>query len=614
MNVVPLSGPSQRLNASSGNVASGNPLDIIPEQLLQLLPVAVYVCDRDGVILRYNRRAAELWGREPKLRDPTERFNGSLRLYRPDGTVLPHDQGPMGIVLRTGAPMRDQEVGLERPDGSRVVVLVDVDPLRDDDGNIVGAVNVFQDITDRKRLEREREAQERRHREVLDALPMAVYTTDAEGRITYFNKAAVTFSGRQPVLGSDEWCVTWRLYHPNGEPMPHEQCPMAIALREQREIRGAEAIAERPDGTRVRFAPYPTPLYDNAGKLVGAVNTLVDVSERETAKRHEHLLAAIVESSDDAIIAKDLNGKILSWNAGAERIFGYTAAEAVGKPITLIIPEDRQDEEPSILQHIKRGGRIEHYETVRRHKDGNLIDISLTVSPIKASDGTIVGASKISRDITDRKRAQEQQKLLLREMAHRIANLFTVTQGIVALSARFAATPAELARTIHDRLDALIRAQEITRPGLTGYAMDDTTLRALLQVLVAPYIDRRQRRDRLTLRGLDLPIKRSAVASAALVLHEFATNAAKYGALSAPDGTVTVEWSIESDKLVLEWRECGGPTIAMTPRHQGFGSFLARRLVEGQLGGSLSYEWPAEGVTIRCTLPLDSLGAVPATK
>lgn len=613
MNVVPLATTSLRLSAHAASESAQNPLDI-SAQLLELLPVAVYVCDRDGTILRYNRRAAELWGREPSLGDPRERFCGSLRMYRLDGTPLPHDQCPMGDVLRTGLPVRDQEVGIERPDGTRIVALVNIDALRDATGTIVGAVNAFQDITERKRLEMEREAQERRHRELLDALPVAVYTTDAEGRITYFNKAAVTFSGRQPVLGRDDWCVTWRLYHPNGEPMSHEQCPMAVALREQREIRGEEAIAERPDGTRVRFTPYPTPLYDNSGKLIGAVNTLVDISERENAKKHERLLAAIVESSDDAIIARDLNGTILSWNAGAERIFGYTAAEALGKAITLIIPEDRQDEEPSILQHIRRGGRIEHYETVRRHKDGHLVDISLTVSPIKGSDGTVVGASKISRDITERKRALEQQKLLLREMAHRIANLFTVTQGIVALSARFAETPAELARTIQDRLDALIRAQELTRPGLTGYAMDDTTLRALLQVLVAPYVDRRQRRDRLTLRGLDLPIKRSAVASIALVLHEFATNAAKYGALSAPDGMVTVEWWVDNDILSLVWQERGGPSVTMTPRHQGFGSILARRLVEGQLGGSLSYEWPAEGVTIRCTLPTASLGAVTAAK
>jgi PAS domain S-box-containing protein len=134
-------------------------------------------------------------------------------------------------------------------------------------------------------------------RAVLNALPAAVYTTDAEGRVTYYNKAAADLAGREPELGSDEWCVTWRLFTPDGSPLPHDCCPMAVAIRENRAVRGAEAVLERPDGTRVPFLPYPTPLHDASGALVGAVNMLVDISDRksvETARAH---LAAIVQSS-----------------------------------------------------------------------------------------------------------------------------------------------------------------------------------------------------------------------------------------------------------------------------------------------------------------------------
>jgi PAS domain S-box-containing protein len=134
-------------------------------------------------------------------------------------------------------------------------------------------------------------------------------------------------------------------------------------------------------------------------------------------------LAAIVESSDDAILSKTLDGVITSWNAGAQRLFGFTAAEAIGRPILILIPEDRQSEEASILGKIRRGERVSHFETVRRRKDGSLIDISLTVSPIRGDQGAIIGASKIARDISDRKRHQERQNLLLREMNHRIKNL-----------------------------------------------------------------------------------------------------------------------------------------------------------------------------------------------
>ena len=118
----------------------------------------------------------------------------------------------------------------------------------------------------------------------LDALPAPVYTTDKDGRITFYNRACVAFSGRRPEIGTDRWCVTWRLYREDGSHLPHDQCPMAVAIREQRPVRGVEAVAERPDGSRVRFRPYPTPMFDEEGALEGAVNLLVDVDARERAK------------------------------------------------------------------------------------------------------------------------------------------------------------------------------------------------------------------------------------------------------------------------------------------------------------------------------------------
>src|SRR5580700_4909510 len=145
-------------------------------------------------------------------------------------------------------------------------------------------------------------------RQMLDALPTAIYTTDAKGCITHFNPACVEFSGRTPELGSDHWCVTWKLFYPDGRPMPHDQCPMAVALKTGRVIRGAEAIAERPDGTQIWFIPYPTPLFDDMGNVVGGINMLMDITERKQAEAAKARLAAIVESSDDAIISKNLNG------------------------------------------------------------------------------------------------------------------------------------------------------------------------------------------------------------------------------------------------------------------------------------------------------------------
>ena len=274
-------------------------------------------------------------------------------------------------------------------------------------------------------------------RELLDALPAAIYTTDAAGRLTYYNAAAVQLAGRKPKIGSDEWCVTWRLYRPDGTPLPHDECPMAVALKTGRPVRGLEAIAERPDGTLVPFMPYPTPLHDASGNVVGAVNMLVDLTDRSHAEQVRQLLASIVESSDDAIVSKDLNGVIASWNPGAERLFGYTADEVVGKSVTKLFPPDLLHEECAILERIRRGEQIEHYETVRRRKNGTLVDVSLTVSPVRNAAGKVTGVSKVARDISARKKAEHERLLALQdEERRRIANELhdSTVQHLVAIS------------------------------------------------------------------------------------------------------------------------------------------------------------------------------------
>ena len=261
---------------------------------------------------------------------------------------------------------------------------------------------------------------ERRFRDMIDALPAAIYTTDAEGRLTHFNAAAAKLSGRTPELGTDQWCVTWKLFWPDGTPMRHDECPMAVALKEGRILHGVEAIAERPDGTRFWFVPYPELFRDAEGNVTGGINMLLDITDRKQAERTDSLLAAIVDSTDDAIISKGLDGVITSWNKAAQELFGYTAEEAIGKHITLIVPDDRLHEEATIIEQLSRGERIDHFETVRRHKSGTLLDVSLTISPVRDAVGRVVGASKVARDIGERKRAETA----LRESEERYRALF----------------------------------------------------------------------------------------------------------------------------------------------------------------------------------------------
>src|SRR4029077_10528970 len=267
---------------------------------------------------------------------------------------------------------------------------------------------------------------DRQWRELLDALPAAIYTTDASGRITFFNAAAVEFSGRTPEIGSDQWCVTWRLYWPDGRPMAHDECPMARALKEDRPIRGQEAVAERPDGTRVPFMPYPTPLFDGVGRLVGAVNLLMDITDQKRAQaeaqrmrslledRVEHRTQALSDTADRlneseqtfqllvqsvtdyAIFMLDAEGHVANWNPGAERIKGYTRAEIIGEHFSrFYTEEDRLAGVPAqALATARREGRFEQ-ENWRIRKDGTRFWASVVIDAIYDQRGEVIGFAKV---------------------------------------------------------------------------------------------------------------------------------------------------------------------------------------------------------------------------
>jgi two-component sensor histidine kinase len=236
----------------------------------------------------------------------------------------------------------------------------------------------------------------------------------------------------------------------------------------------------------------------------------------------------------------------------------------------VLIPSDRVDEESAILARIRNGERVNHYETIRRRKDGSLVEISLTVSPIKNAEGKIVGVSKIARDITDRRRTQEQQRLLLREMNHRVKNVFAISCSLVTLSARTADTPEHLASAVRDRLGALARAHVLTLSNPSDGTVrteQPTTLHALIGTIVSPYED--ETRARVVINGPDIRLASGVVTALALLLHEFATNAAKYGALSALGGHVDIECSEDKDLFLLTWNERGGPRVDHPPDSEG---------------------------------------------
>lgn len=237
----------------------------------------------EGVIQTWNDGAKRIFG-----------YTAEEVIGKPVTILMPPDRvdEEPGILarLRRGERIDHYQTVRRRKDGALIDISLTVSPLKDKSGSVVAASKIARDITAQKRAEAALRESEQHLKDLLAAIPAAIYTTDAAGKITYYNEAAVEFAGRRPIIGRDEWCVTWKMYWPDGTPLPHDQCPMAIALKEGRAIRGKEAVAERPDGTRVPFIPFPTPIRDSSGKVVGAINMLVDVSERKQAETQQRVL------------------------------------------------------------------------------------------------------------------------------------------------------------------------------------------------------------------------------------------------------------------------------------------------------------------------------------
>jgi PAS domain S-box-containing protein len=312
-----------------------------------------------------------------------------------------------------------------------------------------------------------------------------------------------------------------------------------------------------------------------------------DITELKALIVRQSELAGIVESSDDAIVSKNLDGIIKSWNKGAERVFGYSAEEAIGQPITIVIPQDRQDEERVILTRIRRGERIDHFETVRQRKDGSPIVISLTVSPVRDADGVIVGASKIARDISEQKRSQEQIAILAREAEHRSKNLLASVQAAVKLS--HADTSEGLKSAIIGRIQALANVHSL----FAQTRWIGAELSTIAQHELAPFAEKNEARVRID--GPQVLLEPGIAQSVAVILHELATNAAKYGALSKDSGRIGLEWSHEPDgRLNLRWTEADGPSV-QTPTHEGFGRRIIKMMMS-QVGGEARFDWRPDGL------------------
>lgn len=338
-------------------------------------------------------------------------------------------------VLSENREFKDLEVQREFEAIGHRTVLLAARKLVHLDGRSTALVLFIEDVTERQLTTALLES-ERRFRQVIDALPVAIYTTDAEGSITHANPASIRLTGREPSPDTDRWSVSWKLFMADGTPLPNDKCPMAVALKEGRVLHGGEYLVERPDGTRRWFCPYPTPIRDADGEVIGGINMLVDITERkemEEERREEDLrYRSLVEQVKDyAIFRTDPRGIATTWNEGVRRLFGFDEQDFIGKDVAHLIftKEDVLKGVPELeLVQAAQVGQVSNDRWMRR-KDGSRFYAMGVTSALRDDDGVLVGYTKVKRDQTTQKRLEDDLRQSSAELseADRRKNEFLAT-------------------------------------------------------------------------------------------------------------------------------------------------------------------------------------------
>ncbi len=453
-------------------------------------------------------------------------------------------------------------------------------PVRDGDGRALGVFCIVNETTERVRADQALRESEERFRGVISQSATGIVQCELDGRFVLVNGRFCEIVGysENELLGMRMQDITY----PDDL---HENMRLFETMMATGESFEIEKRYVRKDGSLVWVANTVSGLRDASGRIQRVSGVVIDINERKRAQEVERRLAAIIASSDDAILSTDLNMVITSWNTGAERLYGQSAEEAIGQSVMMLVPDDRSEEEPAILAQIRAGHKVEPYETKRRCKSGELVDVLLSVSPIFDAYGRIVGASKIAHDISAKKEAERLQTVLVGELNHRVKNVLATVMAIARQTLGRSDADKTSVETFEARLSSMARAHDLLIHG----NWEQAELTAVIAQALSPYP-----KDRFEVSGPAIKLAPRAVVSISLALHELATNAAKYGALSVPDGRVAITWLLETGKtdlLKLRWQESGGPTVKQ-PTHKGFGSRLIGSLLAAELNGDvhISYE------------------------
>jgi len=472
-------------------------------------------------------------------------------------------------------------------------------PVADEDGTVRGVSCIVNETTERVKADAALRESEERLRAIFAQSAAGIALGDLTGKLLSVNDHFCRIVGRprDELIGIRMQEITFADDLPENQRLFQHMVQTGESFEiEKRYVRG--------DGSLVWVANSVSAIRDDGGNMLQAVAISVDIGERRHAQEIEKHLASMIASSNDAIMGIDLDMKITSWNAAAEKLYGYSQDEVVGRSVLMLVPDGRQEEEPRILTEVRAGRFVEPYETQRRRKDGRLVEVLLSVSPIRDANGRVIGASKTAHDITARKDAERLKSILVNELHHRVKNVLATVTAIARQTLGRDKANHEEVEAFTSRLASLSRAQDL----LVHADWQHADLKAVMQQALSPYPV-----DAFQIGGPSVPLPPRAVVSLSLALHELATNAAKYGALSAPGGQVSISWQFEplaDNRLRIVWEERGGPEVA-PPRRRGFGSTLIERLLSAELKGETKFVYEKSGVicVIEAEMSKDDDGA-----
>ena len=431
----------------------------------------------DGTITSWNTAATRLFGYRSD-----EVIGQSILLIIPP-ELYPQELESLNRVGE-GERIEDCETQRLRKGGGRIEVSMTLSPIRDLNDQVVGTSSIVRDVHQLQQLDQART----QLAAIVESSDDAIISQDRNGILTSWNSGAERMFGysAEEIIGRSVMMLIPPELH-------HEEADIMRKLMSGGRLERFETQRLKKDGQRIDVSLAISPMRDMTGRITGASKIARDISDRRRVDEARVRLAAIVESSDDAIIGKDLDGVITSWNSGATRMFGYLPDEIIGHSILRLIPRELHSEEPMILARLRAGKRVEHFESRRLSKDGRVIDVSLTISPIRNADGVVIGASKIARDITSRKLAEtalmEKEKLaatgrMVATLAHEVNNPLEAIMNLAFLLAKDPSLSAQGRSYAALLLGEVQRAGEITKQTLSFFRSTTTPTEVRMPVLL----------------------------------------------------------------------------------------------------------------------------------